>query len=126
MRPVVVITFLLRRRAELSVEEFHAYWRQQHAPLVASHADALGIRRYVQLHAMDSPLGAAVAASRGCAPTRWDGIALVWFDSEDALARAAATPEGQAAGAALLEDEKEFLDLARCELFLSDDQTIVS
>jgi hypothetical protein len=49
----------------------------------------------------------------------------LWFDSEEALALAATTQEGQEAGAKLLEDEQRFLDLARCEVFLSDDQTIV-
>ena len=122
---MVVITFLLRRRPEMSDAEFHTYWREQHGPLVASHAAALGIRRYVQLHTIDSPVGAAVAASRDCAPHEWDGIALVWFDSEAALVEAAATAVGRAAGAALLEDERKFLDLARCELFLSEDHSVI-
>jgi uncharacterized protein (TIGR02118 family) len=122
---VIVITFLLRRRAELSAVEFHRYWRERHGPLVASKAGVLGIRRYMQLHAMDSPVGAAIAESRGCAPREWDGIALVWFDSEDQLGRAAETAEGQAAAAALLEDERQFLDLAQCELFISEDHTLV-
>jgi uncharacterized protein (TIGR02118 family) len=122
---VVVITFLLRRRADLSTVEFHKYWRERHGPLVASQASVLGIRRYMQLHAMDSPVGTAIAESRGCAPHVWDGIALVWFDSEDQLGRAAETAEGQAAAAALLEDERQFLDLAQCELFISEDHTLV-
>ena len=122
---MIVITFLLRRRAELSTVAFHQYWRERHGPLVASHASALGIRRYMQLHATDSPVGTAIAASRGCAPHQWDGIALAWFDNEQQLGRAATTAEGQAAAAALLEDERRFLDLARCQLFISEDHTLV-
>jgi uncharacterized protein (TIGR02118 family) len=123
---MVVITFLLRRRADLSPEEFHAYWRDQHGPLVASHAETLGIRRYVQLHTLDSPVGAAVAASRGCEDTDWDGVALISFESEAAIVDAATTTEaGQAAAAALYEDEQRFLDLERCELFLSEDHQLV-
>jgi uncharacterized protein (TIGR02118 family) len=122
---MIVITFLLRRRPDMAADEFHRYWREQHGPLVASHAHTLGIRRYSQLHATDSPIGAGIAQSRGCEPSDWDGIALVWFDSEDALVAAGATAEGQAAGAALLEDERRFIDLPRCELFLSDDHSVV-
>ena len=122
---MVVITFLLQRRPDMSSTEFHRYWREQHGPLVASHAHTLGIRRYSQLHATDSPTGAAIAQSRGCRPAEWDGIALVWFDSEDALVAAGATPEGQAAGIELLEDERRFIDLPRCQLFLSDDHSVV-
>ena len=118
---MIVLTFLLRRLPGLSADEFHRYWRDEHGPLVASHASALGVRRYAQLHATDSPIGAAVAESRGCAEPEWDGEAVLWFDSEAALLEAAATEAGLAAGAALLEDERRFLDLPRCELFLNGD-----
>jgi uncharacterized protein (TIGR02118 family) len=123
---MVVVSFLLRRRAELAPDEFHAYWRDIHGPLVASHAETLGIRRYVQLHTLDSAVGAAVAASRSCEDTDWDGVALIWFDHEAAIVEAATANEaGQAAAAALYEDEQRFLDLERCELFLSEDHVLV-
>jgi uncharacterized protein (TIGR02118 family) len=122
---MIVITFLVRRRPDVPNVEFHRYWREEHGPLVASHASALGIRRYSQLHALDSPIGNAVAQSRGCEPTSWDGIALVWFDDEAALVAGAGSPEGQAAGTALLEDERRFLDLPRCQIFLSDDHAVI-
>ncbi len=122
---MVTLVFLLRRRPELSPDGFHRYWREQHAPLVRSHAGALGIRRYSQLHTVDVPFTEAVRASRGCGPADYDGVALVWFDSLDALGEAAATPEGQAAGAVLLEDERRFLDLERCVIWFTDDHPIV-
>ena len=122
---MVVVTFLLRRRPELSADEFHAYWREQHAPLVRQHADALGIRRYIQLHTLDEPIGKAIAASRDCEPTDYDGIAILWLDSTDALVASASTPGGIAGSAALLEDERRFIDLPRCQLWLSEDHTVI-
>jgi uncharacterized protein (TIGR02118 family) len=122
---MIVITFLLRRRQELSAEEFHRYWREQHGPLVQRHAEALGIRRYVQLHTTDSALGAAIAQGRGCEPADYDGIALVWFDSEDAIVARAASTAGTAASDALLEDERTFIDLARSQLWISEDHTVI-
>jgi uncharacterized protein (TIGR02118 family) len=122
---VVTLAFVLRRRSELSEEDFHCYWREQHAPLVRKHAAALGIRRYSQLHTADTPFTEAIRASRGCEPSEYDGVALVWFDSLDALGAAASTPEGQAAGAALLEDEQRFLDLERCLIWLTEDHAVV-
>jgi EthD domain len=122
---VVLITFLLKRRADLSPEDFHTYWREEHGPLVASHAETLGIRRYLQLHTLDSPLGVAVAAGRACAPTDWDGVALIWFEREETIVERGTTEAGEAAALALYEDEQRFLDLERCELFLTEDHELV-
>jgi uncharacterized protein (TIGR02118 family) len=122
---MIVITFLLRRAPGMTADEFHRYWRQRHGPLVAGHAAVLGIRRYSQLHTTASPMGAPIAESRGCEPADYDGIALVWFDSEESLAASASTPEGVTAAAALLEDERRFLDLPRCQLWISDDHPLV-
>jgi hypothetical protein len=71
-------------------------------------------------------LGAAIAEGRGCPAHEYDGVALVWFDDETQLGAAVATPDGAAAAAALLEDERWFLDLPRCRLWLSEDHTLVS
>ena len=120
-----VITMLLRRRPDLSAEEFHDYWREHHGPLAVSLSGELGIRRYVQLHTIPSAVGEALAKPRGCASPEWDGLALVSFDSEEAAVAAGMTPEGRAASSALLEDERNFLDLPRCELFITEDQTFV-
>jgi uncharacterized protein (TIGR02118 family) len=122
---VIVITFLLRRRPELSSDEFHRYWREEHGPLVARHAAVLGIRRYSQLHTAEGALGSAIAQSRGCEPSQYDGVALVWFDSAEALAASASTMEGAAAAAALLEDERKFLDLTRCQLWIAEDHPVL-
>ena len=40
-RPVIRITFLLRRKADLSLEAFRDYWLNEHGPLVASVASKI-------------------------------------------------------------------------------------
>jgi hypothetical protein len=92
---------------------------------VASHAETLGIRGYRQLHARNSAVGGAIAQSRSAVTGGWDGQALVWWDSEESLVEHVSTPDGQAASAALLEDEGRFIDLPNCNLFLTDDRTVV-
>jgi EthD domain len=54
---VFVITMLLRRRPDLSAEEFHDYWREHHGPLAVSLWEELGIRRYAQLHTIPTGVG---------------------------------------------------------------------
>jgi uncharacterized protein (TIGR02118 family) len=122
---MLTLLFCLRRLPHLSRGEFQRYWIERHGPLVRSHAATLGIRRYVQTHTLEHALNAALQASRG-GPDEYDGVAELWWDSADALAAATATPEGQAAGAALLADERTFIDLARSPLFVATERPIVA
>lgn len=121
---MIKLVFCLRRLPSLSREEFQRYWLDRHGPLVRSHAAVLGIRRYVQTHTLDGPVTDALRASRG-GPEPYDGVAELWWDDPDALAAATATPEGRAAGAALLEDERRFIDLARSPLFVARERPVI-
>ena len=122
---MIKLAFCLRRRAEMTREAFQKYWLETHGPLVREHAAALGIRRYVQLHTENHPLNAALRESRG-GPEAYDGIAELWWDSFEALAAVLETPEGQRAGAILLEDERRFIDLSRSPLFVARENPIVA
>ena len=121
---MVMLIFCLRRRRDISEEEFHRYWRDEHGPLVARHASALGIRRYVQVHTVGSPVNAALAASRGT-PEGYDGVAELWFDDTDTLARKAGSDEGRAAAAELADDEKRFIDHERSPLFVAEEHEVI-
>ncbi len=58
---MIKLVFTFRRRAGISLEEFHRYWHNEHAELVSQHADALRIRRYVQTRASNHELDAVLA-----------------------------------------------------------------
>ena len=66
----------------------------------------------------------AIRASRE-APEMYDGVAELWWDSLDDLMAPGQTEEGRAAGLALLEDEREFIDLPRSPLWLSEEKAII-
>lgn len=121
---MIKLTFCLVRLPSLSREAFQGYWRGTHAPLVASVAETLRIRRYVQLHSLAAEANAGVRASRD-APPEYDGVAELWWDSLEVLADNARRPEAQAAAAMLLEDERRFIDLARSPLWWGEEQVIV-
>ncbi|NJN50869.1 MAG: EthD domain-containing protein [Gammaproteobacteria bacterium] len=116
---MIRIVFALRRQPRLSLDAFQAYWRDQHGPLVAGHAGALNILRYVQTHRLDEPGLEGMTRARGEMEPPHDGVAELWWESETALASAMATPAGQAAGAALLEDEQTFIDLPNSPLWFA-------
>jgi uncharacterized protein (TIGR02118 family) len=121
---MIKLTFCLTRLPHLSREAFQTYWRGTHAPLVASVADTLQIRRYVQLHSLPSAASDPIRESRG-APPEYDGVAELWFDSLEALAANGARPEAQAAGRLLLEDERRFIDLEKSPLWWGEERPIV-
>lgn len=121
---MIKLAFTLHRLPELSREQFQTYWSETHAPLVAEHAKALGIKRYVQLHTSDTETNEALRASRG-APEPFDGIAELWFESEATLTEAMQTPEGITAGKALLEDERRFIDLEKSPMWIAEEKVIV-
>ena len=122
---MIKIVFCLRRPPELSQEEFQAYWRDRHAPLVREVAPMLNIRRYVQSHAFgDAAIGAGIEA-RGAMLPPFDGVAELWWDSIDDITSASATREGRAAGRLLLADERKFIDLEASSLFYTREHVIV-
>jgi uncharacterized protein (TIGR02118 family) len=121
---MIKLTFCLVRRPHLTREEFQAYWRNTHAPLVASVAETLQIRRYVQLHSLPEAANVAIRQARN-APPEFDGVAELWFDSLESLAENGARPEAQAAGAVLLEDERKFIDLEKSPLWWGEERLIV-
>ena len=120
---MIKLTFCLHRLPDLTREAFQRYWRESHAPLVAKHREVLRIRRYVQMHAATTALNDVIRAGRG-APEMYDGVAELWRDSFDDLGAATQSPEGQAAGLELLEDERTFIDLARSPLFFGEERAI--
>ncbi|MDJ0789196.1 MAG: EthD domain-containing protein [Myxococcota bacterium] len=120
---MVKLVFCIRRRPEMSPDEFRKYWRETHAPKVAGFAEGLRARRYVQSHTLDSVLNEALRGSRGAGPP-YDGVTEVWWDSEAAMTEAMRGEGGVAAGRALLEDERRFIDLEASTLFLTEEHEI--
>lgn len=86
----------LKKRPDLSVEAFQNHWNTVHGKLGRA---VPGARRYVQCHPV------LTSYANGRTPL-WDGIAEVWFDSDDAMRSNADTPQFKA----VLADEPNFLD----------------
>ena len=80
---------LLTRKAEFTHEQFVKHWLEIHAPL--AHA-VPGIRRYVQSHILDEQRRPDIPSL----DVDVDGIAELWYDDREAMARAMASPEAKA------------------------------
>jgi uncharacterized protein (TIGR02118 family) len=125
MADPVKLTFCLRKRQDLSSEEFYDYWLNRHGPLVQSFKDVLSTWKYTQLHRQNTTLGEALATVRG-GPEPYDGIAEMWWRSMADLEAAMTSDTGREAGRILLEDEKKFIDLENSPVWLNVVHEIVN
>lgn len=106
---MVKFTILLRKRPEMTHEEFVQYHQTQHAPLFLSvPAVQQYVRRYVQGHTLPF-------AMPGMPPFAYDGTTELWFDTPEDIGKVF----GDAEYLRLIRpDEVKFLDLAECGFLL--------
>lgn len=107
----------LTRRTDLSREQFQDYWLNRHGPFFQENADVMRAKKYLQSHTIATPLNDGMRESRGMQP-EFDGVAEVWFESEEDLVAAMSSHEGQQLSAALLNDEENFIDHSKSSAFI--------
>jgi len=118
---MVKLVYCVRKRDDLSTEEFSRYWLDEHGPLVRSVRDRFPMARYVQSHTVQGPATDLVRASRGGAEP-FDGITEVWVRRDD-LEHGFGESAGEA-DALLREDEARFIDLERSVVFFTEEHEI--
>ena len=121
---ITKIVFCVRKRPELSVDEFRDYWLNRHGPLVRSLWESgtfPGMLRYVQSHTIYEADGGRTA--RG-AKEPYDGITEVWMDSSLGATDDATRSASAEAGRRLLQDESTFIDFADSAVFVTIEHTI--
>jgi uncharacterized protein (TIGR02118 family) len=121
---MIKLTFAVRRLPHMSLSEFQHYWRENHGPLVRERAEALRIKRYVQVHRLDSPVNDAMRASREAADP-YDGTAELWWESIEEMVAATSSEAGRQAEKELLDDERKFIDLRRSALWVGEEHELI-
>ncbi len=121
---ITKLVFCVRKRADLSFEDFADYWLNRHGPLVRGlweKGTFPGMLKYVQSHTIHGADGGATA--RGTKPA-YDGITEVWMDSERGATDATTRAASAEAGKILLQDESTFIDFADSCVFVTVEHTI--
>lgn len=116
------VTYLLKRRNDLSQAACHETWLKDHGPLVKSFAEPLKMAKYVQSHTIPG-LGGDAPNPRGFEPGL-DGITEVWVNSLADLEGGGATEEGRRGAMALVEDERRFVQMDASRCFLTREHLI--
>ena len=117
---MVKLIYCLRRLPHLSLEEFQQHWLEHHSQFGKQ---IKTLRRYVQCHALaNDPIREALKQAGASAVETYDGLAISWFDSLEAL-QAELTKNPIVAAA--LEDEKYFIDHSRSTAMIVDERVVV-
>lgn len=122
---MIKLIMCLHRRSDINRKEFQDYWLNKHGPFFQKNSAVMRSQRYVQSHTIDSPLNEAMKSSRNMQP-EFDGVAEVWFDSEEDLMEAMGSAEMQDLSALLLQDEANFVDHERSSAFLVREHEFLS
>lgn len=116
---MVKMVACLRRKPDMSADEFHRYWRDVHGPLVKSVPEfKRHLRKYVQGHSV-SP---SVPGFPPATSPSYDGVAELWFDSVEAIGKAFAEPRYLEV---IRPDEQKFLDLPNCSIFIVEEVSML-
>lgn len=110
---MIKMSLFLKRRADLSWQEFSDYWMRKHWPIVLSVPEVKKYtRRYVQQHNIGG-------TPDGVTPAPYDGIAEAWFDD----VQAAFAVTGSANWAAVVaKDDENFLDRSKTLMMFSEEK----
>jgi EthD domain len=107
----IVLAMALTRRPELSHDDFVRHWSTTHADLGRQ---VPGSEGYRQLH-LDPERTAEARAALGFGGPEFDGVALAYYSSRDAVIAILANAE---VTASLLEDERRFIDHSQAAMVI--------
>ena len=120
---MIKLVYCVRRRADVSREEFFRYWLENHGALFTGVARTLRGRRYVQSHATELEATEKLDGGRGMGEP-FDGITEVWWDSLEDLMQAMDTPAGRDAAQQLQTDEAKFVDFSQSRMMLTEEHEV--
>lgn len=124
---MIRLNYYVRRKSGMPVDEFQACWREKHGPLWAEFAETLGVRRYVQVHDNPGhPIAKGLKEGYRVIGEPYDGVSVACWAEIAVLEKALATDDGKAAWAALLDDERQFIDHERSMLSFGTDHPVIN
>ena len=112
---MVRLTCLVRRKPGMSPEEFHAYWRDVHAPLVAGSRHGSHVLYYER-----NPRPLDDYRRTGDDPG-YDGVTMQLFESVDAFYESLGEPDY----ADIAADIEQFMDTEATRWILTEEPTVV-
>jgi uncharacterized protein (TIGR02118 family) len=112
---MIRLVSLLKRKPGTTHEEFLAYWRDHHGPLIRNSTAANYVSRYEQ-HPTAWP-----ESGSGLPEPEFDGVTIQWFDSVEKFH----AHMGEHDFPAMMEDIAKFMDTSHISFVLTEEPTVV-
>lgn len=117
--------YCIRKRSDLTDEEFRTYWQEKHGAFIRSLAKTIRAQKYIQSHTINTPINAELVRSRGLDTTLpYDGVTEIWWESMDDFLAGVNSPEGIDAAQRYVADEANFVDFSQSRAFLTEEHVI--
>ena len=123
---MIKLTYLIKKRQDLSDDTFLKHWRVTHANLVKSTLAALNVAKYVINTRLDTVCNLCVRQARQLAEAHYDGTIELWWPSIEAYQQGVGSPPGMAAMDAIIDAEKRFIDFSRSVAFFTESEQVVA
>ncbi|MCA2436013.1 EthD domain-containing protein [Rhizobium leguminosarum] len=102
----------MTRRADLSFEDFSDYWVNKHWPPVQTIRPIMeNAVRYAQQHSIN-------AVPEGVPAAPYDGVAELWFESQENFFKVATSPESET----VMKDTENFADTSRILVLFTEER----
>jgi len=117
---MIRISYLMRRKPGLSLEEFQSYWSEKHPQAAPEHAfGVLGVKKYVQVLPLETDARNLVIGPRQGLVDPFDGMAELWVDDVAAIERDWSTEKAKEYIGIFFKDEQNFIDWSRSTILVS-------
>lgn len=109
---MVNVVYCMRRRADMTLEQFLHHWGEVHAPIVTANLGVLRLAGYQRIVPKAHPMSPQIER-RNLSQPPYDGIALLTWASEEDLQQSLLDAKALEVQRALARDEKLFVDAER-------------
>ncbi len=121
---MVKLTYLVKRRPDLTNAAFCERWQALHAGLVDDYAETLNAQRYVMSRRLDTVCNTTVTDARNLAPSQYDGVIEIWWHSIGDYQAGAGSADGLKAIDAIIDAERRFIDFAGSQAFFTEEAVV--
>ncbi|WP_019960808.1 EthD domain-containing protein [Woodsholea maritima] len=120
----VKLAYFVRRRPDLTPDEFRQRWRETHSGLVETLCKTLNARRYVASFPLNTNHSVCLKDSRGLYGNCIDAFLEIWWDDIETYDRSFGSAQGLEALEKIIDAERRFIDFSKSSASLTHEEVL--